>query len=56
MSKYFDIFSSSTIQIGDEIEGGKVVYLIDSCTVVVEYKLPCDRSNGSICRLKLVKV
>lgn len=54
MTKYFDIFS--TVQIGDVIKGGKVVYIIDENRVVVEYKLPCEDLNGNILRLKLIKL
>lgn len=53
-NKYFDIFS--TIQIGDKIGGGEVVYIIDNNKVVVEYKLPCDNLNGNILGLKLIEL
>lgn len=54
INKYFDIFS--TVQIGDKVEGGEVVYIIDSNKVVVEYKLPCENPNGNILRLKLIEL
>lgn len=52
-SKCFDI---SSIQLGDTVDDGQVVYIIDDHTVVVEYKLPCEDLNGSISKLKLVRM
>ena len=52
-SKHFDIFS---IQLGDTVDDGRVVYIIDDRTVVVEYKLPCEDPNGSISKLRLVRM